>query len=138
MKKRITLKRLPNEHYTTYPIYEIRIDTIPIVKYCISKKNVHSLFKRYELGLKKLPKDAKLLLTKEQRAPYDKMLLGGWVCTRLSFTYGIYLSSQDRILTQPEECLYWELTDEEIYRFTNYPKEKEDDADSPDLFTHDT
>jgi hypothetical protein len=120
---KLKLKRQPQSqyHYTQYPVYKFYLDDIEILFYAAPKKVITNIYKRHKIGLSKIPNGAKILPTKESRAPYDMKILGGWVCDKLSFTYGIYLATQDRILTQPDECLYWALSDEEIEKFLSYP-----------------
>ncbi len=122
---KLTLKKQPPVSYNPYPIYLYIIDGIECLRYQAPKKVIKNLFQRYKIGLGKIPKGAKLLITKEDRKLFDTMILGGWVCSKLSFTYGIYLASQDRILTAPQECLYWTLGQEEIEKFTNYTRVRE-------------
>lgn len=124
---RLKLKRQKGHDYTPYPTYGYYFGDKHFLNYSAPKNVTKSLFKRYQTGLARIPKDAKILFTKEDRIPYDQKFLGGFVCEKLGFTYGIYIASQDRILTCPNECLYWELTPEEIKRFTDYENIQEKD-----------
>ena len=118
---KLTLKRVEPQHdYKQYPLYHYSIDGKIILMYQAPKKAIVQEFKRYKLGLSKIPAGAKLLPTKEDRKAYNLKILGGWVCKKLAFTYGVYLASQDRILTEADECLYWALSQDEIKKFTDY------------------
>ena len=118
--KKLTLKRNTPHPHDDYPSYTFFYDQIPFFQQHAPKRYISNRFKRYKIGFEKIPKDAKILLTKQDRIPYDQKFLGGFVCNKLGFTYGIYLAAIDSLLTRPDECIFWELTKDEIERFTNY------------------
>jgi len=130
MKRKLKLKRVYDpQSYSNYPQYSYYIDGICILIYNAPKRIIKQLFFKYRYGLKAVPKDATLLLTRKDREPYDGKFLGGWICEKKAFTYGIYTKVQDRILTAPYECLWWALGKDEIEKFLNYDTIREDQDD---------
>ncbi len=118
---KLKLKKIQNQsNYTQYPQYHFFINDKSILMYNAPKRIIKLTYLRYQIALNHVPKDATLLPTKQDREPYNGKILGGWICEKRGFTYGIYLASQDRILTAPNECIYWSLSSHEIDKFTNY------------------
>lgn len=121
MVHKLSLKRIHNQsNYTQYPQYHFFIDNKCILIYNAPKKVIKFTYLRYKFALKHVPKGATVLPTLQDREPYNGKILGGWICEKRGFTYGIYLSSKDEILTNPKECIYWSLSKDEIDKFTNY------------------
>jgi hypothetical protein len=113
---RLKVKRNKTHNINTnLPQYIFSINDTNILIYNAPKRHIVNTFKRLKKGIDTIPSGAIIVL--ENKEKYVGKLMGGWLCNKLSYTYGLYNGDGFRCL-HPE--FIWIPTQDEINKLTTY------------------